>query len=310
MPTATSAAARQPGRVHLWLLAARPATLPAAAAPVFVGGAVAVVQGANFSFRLFAITLLSALFIQIGTNYANDYSDSRRGVDHEGRLGPLRVTQSGLLSEGDVRAGILAAFGVAALLGAYLIWVGGWPIAAIGVLSIAAGIAYTGGPWPFGYHALGDLFVLVFFGVIAVTGTAYLQTGSWSSLALVMSVPVGLLVTNILVVNNLRDRATDEVSGKRTLAVVLGDRRTRLQYALFTLLAYVIPVLLVAFSRWVGTWVLLPLLGAPLAAVLVARVLRGDAGRELNPMLVRTGQHLLLFSVLLVVGLLLTVHHS
>lgn len=310
MPVVTTAAPRQPARARLWLLAARPATLPAAAAPVFVGGAVAVVQSAKLSAHVFAVTLLSALLIQIGTNYANDYSDSRRGVDHEGRLGPLRVTQTGLLSEADVRTGILVAFGLAALLGVYLIRVGGWPIAAIGVLSIGAGIAYTGGPWPFGYHALGDVFVFAFFGVIAVTGTTYLQTGEWSPLALAASIPVGLHVTNILVVNNLRDRATDEASGKRTLAVVLGDRRTRQQYALFTVAAYSLPVLMAGLSHAVNGWLLLPLLAAPFAAALVVRVLRGDAGRDLNPVLVRTGQHLLLFSVLLVAGLILSGYSS
>lgn len=262
-------------------------------------------EGTAFNLPVFVVTLLSALLIQVGTNYANDYSDSRRGVDHEGRLGPLRVTQSGLLSETDVRRGIGVSFGAATLLGACLVWVGGWPIAAIGILSIVSGIAYTGGPWPFGYHALGDLFVFVFFGVIAVTGTAYLQSGEWSALAFMLSVPVGLLVTSILVVNNLRDRATDQASGKRTLAVVIGDRRTRLQYVLFTFAAYLMTVTVSVYLS-VSGWMLLPLLAAPFGAGLAARVLRGDAGHGLNQVLARTGLHLLLFSVLLVAGLLLS----
>ncbi|HEV2642031.1 MAG TPA: 1,4-dihydroxy-2-naphthoate polyprenyltransferase, partial [Candidatus Elarobacter sp.] len=225
--SAVSAPAPTPTRARAWLLASRPATLPAAAVPVLVGAAAAECEGAAFRPLVFVVTLLSALFIQIGTNFANDYSDFHRGADHEGRLGPLRVTQSGLLSQDAVRRGIVIAFGIAALFGGYLAWVGGWPIILIGVLSIICGIAYTGGPWPFGYHGLGDVFVFVFFGLIAVTGTAYLQAGAWSTFALVVSIPIGLLVTNILVINNLRDLPTDRAAGKHTLAVRLGEQGTR-----------------------------------------------------------------------------------
>ncbi|HEX3158535.1 MAG TPA: 1,4-dihydroxy-2-naphthoate octaprenyltransferase, partial [Gemmatimonadaceae bacterium] len=164
-----------PTPTRAWVLASRPATLPAAAVPVLVGAAAAVSESSAFRPLVFAATLASALLIQIGTNFANDYLDFQRGADHAGRLGPLRVTQGGLLSQAAVRRGIVVAFGLAVLLGCYLAWVGGWPIIAIGVLSIVCGLAYTGGPWPFGYHGLGDAFVFVFFGLIAVTGTAYLQ---------------------------------------------------------------------------------------------------------------------------------------
>jgi 1,4-dihydroxy-2-naphthoate octaprenyltransferase len=293
-----------PGPAHAWLLASRPATLPAAAVPVLVGTAAAAAEGARVRPLVFAATLIAALLIQVGTNFANDYSDFHRGADHEGRLGPVRVTQSGLLPPEAVRRGIVVAFGAAALLGGYLAWVGGWPIVVIGVLSILSGLAYTGGPWPFGYHGLGDVFVFAFFGLVAVTGSAYLQTGRWSALALAAAVPVGLLVTNVLVVNNLRDLPTDRAAGKRTLAVRLGDRATRLQYALFTALAYLWVAALAAdgAGRW---WRVLPWLTLPLGVALVRQLLGGLAGRALNPMLKRTGQLLLLFGVLLAAGLVL-----
>lgn len=291
---------------HAWILASRPATLPAAAVPVLVGAAAAVSEGASFRVSIFAVTMATALLIQIGTNFANDYSDFRRGADHDGRLGPARATQTGMLTHGAVRRGIVIAFALAALLGIYLSWIGGWMIVLIGLLSIICGLAYTGGPWPFGYHGLGDVFVFVFFGVVAVSGTAFLQLGEWSALALVMSIPVGLLVTNILVVNNLRDLATDRAARKNTLAVRLGERRTRSQYAVFTALAYIVPAC-VALSSPSRRWLLLPWISAPLAILLVSRVLTGVSGRELNPMLKRTGLLLLLFGVLLSAGLILSI---
>ena len=287
-----------------WLLATRPATLPAAAVPVLVGAAAAVGEGARFRPVVFLATLVCALLIQIGTNFANDYSDFHRGADHAGRLGPVRVTQSGLIGEADVRRGIVIAFAFAVLIGGMLAWTGGWPILAIGVLSVLSGLAYTGGPYPFGYHGLGDLFVFLFFGVIAVCGTAYLQAGTWSGFTLALSAPVGLLVTNILVVNNLRDLLTDDAAGKRTLAVRMGARATRAQYAAFTALAYLVPVTL-AFTDPSRRWFLLPLLTLPLAADLVRRVLGGVIGRDLNPLLARTGMLLLLFGLLLALAPLL-----
>jgi 1,4-dihydroxy-2-naphthoate octaprenyltransferase len=288
-----------------WLLASRPATLPAAAVPVMIGAAAALSDGVTFRPLVFAVTIAAALLIQIGTNFANDYSDFHRGADHDGRLGPLRVTQSGLISHDAVRLGIFVAFGAAVLLGCYLAWIGGWPIILIGAVSILAGLAYTGGPWPFGYHGLGDVFVFVFFGLIAVTATAYLQSGAWSTGAVAASIPAGLLVTNILVVNNLRDLQTDRDAGKRTLAVRLGDRGTRAQYALFAVLAYVVPALMALHGPSARRWLLLPWLSAPLAIVLVRKVLGSLAGRELNPMLKRSGLLLLSFGLLFSVGLIL-----
>lgn len=292
-----------PSRARAWLLASRPATLPAAAVPVLVGTAAAIAAGAHFKPLVFAVTLLSALFIQIGTNFANDYSDFHRGADHAGRLGPTRVTQSGLIDHDAVRRGIVVAFGIATVLGAYLAYIGGWPIIAIGLFSIICGLAYTGGPWPFGYHGLGDVFVFVFFGLIAVTGTAYLQLGTWSPLALIVSIPIGLLVTNILVINNLRDLPTDAAAGKHTLAVRIGDRRTRFQYLLFVAFSYGILWALVEGSGdW---WILAPFISLPLALGATRKVMHGASGRDLNPMLKRSGQIVLVYGVLLAAGLVL-----
>jgi 1,4-dihydroxy-2-naphthoate octaprenyltransferase len=283
-----------------WLVAARPATLPAAAMPVIVGAAAALGEGASFRPAVFAATIACALLIQIGTNFANDYSDFHRGAD-VGRVGPVRVTQAGLLSPEIVRRGIIVAFGLAVLLGAGLAVVGGWPIIVIGLLSLLSGLAYTGGPRPFGYHGLGDLFVFVFFGLVAVTGTAYLQMGEWSAFALVLGVPTGLLVTNILVVNNLRDIDTDRAAAKRTLAVRIGDRATRTQYLIFAAAAYLFPGALAAAdpSRRL---LLLPLLSLPLAIILVRQVMSGVRGADLNPILGRTAGFLLVFGVLLALG--------
>jgi 1,4-dihydroxy-2-naphthoate octaprenyltransferase len=296
----TAHAAPQITPVRAWLLASRPATLPAAAVPVLVGIGAALGEGATIKPLIFAVTLVCALFIQIGTNFANDYSDFHRGADHEGRLGPTRVTQSGLISQDGVRRGIVVAFGIALLLGLFLAWVGGWPIVTIGVLSILAGLAYTGGPFPFGYYGLGDVFVFVFFGLVAVTGTAYLQSGTWSSFALLLSIPIGLLVTNILVINNLRDLPTDKAAGKKTLAVRMGDRATRMQYALFVALAYFTPL-----ARVLGPqrqlWLLLPWITLPFAIYLTSKAL-SLSGRDLNPILKKTGQLLLLYGVLLAIG--------
>ena len=297
----SGAARPEISRVRAWILAARPATLPAAVVPVIVGAAAALSDGAKFRGVVFIMTLICALLIQIGTNFANDYSDFARGADTEARLGPVRVTQSGLIEQSSIKRGIILTFGLAVFIGAYLVYVGGWPIAVIGVLSFLSGLAYTGGPYPLGYHGLGDIFVFVFFGVIAVTGTAYLQSGHWSQLALWLSIPIGLLVTNILAVNNLRDRQTDIAAGKRTLATRIGDRATRGQYALFTIGAYAVP-LVIGLTDPARRMIMLPLVSLPLALRRVLVVMRGASGRDLNPILKRTARLLLLFGSLLAVG--------
>jgi 1,4-dihydroxy-2-naphthoate octaprenyltransferase len=283
------------------MLAARPATLPAAAVPVLVGSAAAHAAG-DFSVAVFAAVLVAALLIQIGTNFANDVFDFERGADTDERLGPPRVTHSGLLTARDVRIGVAVTFAASALLGLYLAWVGGWPIIVIGVASIAAGVAYTGGPWPFGYHGLGDVFVFVFFGLVAVCGTYYLHTGEVTGLSVAAGAAVGLLITAILVVNNLRDRATDARTGKRTLAVRLGDRATRGQYVALIAGAYVVAVAMAAVESW---WLLLPLVSAPLAARVAMPILSGVDGGALNLTLKGTAQVVLVFGVLLAAGFLL-----
>ncbi|MCH8161680.1 MAG: 1,4-dihydroxy-2-naphthoate polyprenyltransferase [Chloroflexi bacterium] len=286
-----------------WITAIRPPTLPAAVAPVLVGTAAA--SGIEGSFRLavFIATLAAAILIQIGTNFANDVFDFEQGADTEDRLGPPRVTQSGLISPEHVRIGTGIVFGGAAAIGVYLIVVGGWPILVIGALSILAGIAYTGGPWPLGYHGLGDVAVFVFFGMVAVIGTYYLQTDAVSGTAVVAAVPVGLLVTAILVVNNLRDLETDRRAGKRTLAVRIGKPATRMQYVALVLGPYLLMPVLWAMDA--EAWVLLPLLSLPVALILGRAVLSGTSGRSLNDILKRTALLDFAFGALLALGLLL-----
>jgi len=282
-------------------MATRPPTLWASVTPVLVGTAAAVARG-YFLPLAFVAALLSALFIQIGANLANDLFDFRRGADAGPRLGPTRVTQAGLLRPAEVAAGMWLAFGVAALLGLYLVYVRGWAILAIGLASIAAGLMYTGGPWPFGYHGLGDLFSFVFFGLVAVMGTYYVHTGTVDELAVLASIPVSLLVTAILVVNNLRDVETDRAAGKRTLAVLIGARATRLQYGLFVAGSLLMPLVL----RWAGLasglfW--LPWLTLPLAVRLV-RTVTTETGPALNRALKGTAELEFLFGLLFAVSLI------
>ncbi len=289
-----------PGRLRAWLLAARPQTLPAAVAPVVVGSAAAFAAG-GFRWLPFLAALVGALLIQIGTNLANDYFDFRKGADTAERLGPVRVTQAGLLTPETVRTGMIVTFGAAALIGVYLIAVGGWPILVIGVLSIAAGVLYTGGPWPLGYHGLGDLFTFIFFGIVAVTATAYLHVGAVPLLAWAASIPVAMLVTAIIVVNNLRDIATDRAAGKRTLAVIIGARAARAEYALLVIGAFLAPPLL-WLSGLTGPWVMLAWLSAPLAIAPMRTMLTGE-GRTLNPALKGTARLHLAFGLLLALGM-------
>jgi 1,4-dihydroxy-2-naphthoate octaprenyltransferase len=298
-----SGVAISPSRARVWYLAARPPTLPAAVVPVLVGTAVGVSE-ASFRPLVFIAALVASLLIQIATNFANDLSDFHKGADNETRVGPLRVAQSGLITPGDLKRGIVVTFGLAMLAGLYLIYIGGWPILLIGIFSILSGLAYTGGPWPLGYHGLGDLFVFIFFGVIAVAGSAYLQTGDVTGLALAASVPVGMLVTNILVINNLRDVETDRVAGKHTLAVLLGASTVRGQYLLFIAVTYLMPLVLWQLAG-ASPFVLLSWLTLPLAAKLVRIVLAGTSGPPLNRVLKATGQLHLLFGILLALGFLL-----
>jgi 1,4-dihydroxy-2-naphthoate polyprenyltransferase len=288
--------------MRIWLMAARPRTLPAAVAPVLVGTALAVTEGTFHGLR-FAAALLGSIFIQVGTNLSNDYSDARRGADTEDRLGPVRVTAGGLVPPRQVLHATYVSFGLAVLCGVYLIAVAGWVILAIGAASILAGVLYTGGPRPYGYEGLGEVFVFLFFGIVAVTGSYYAQVERLEWEAFVLAVPVGLLAAAILVVNNVRDAPTDARVGKRTLAVRLGRRRARDLFAACVYGAFPVPPI-VWLADSFDAWLLLPWLALPLAVPLVRTVRSHDDGPTLNAALARTGMLQLVFCLLLAAGLL------
>ena len=297
-----------------WLMAARPQTLPAAAAPVLVGVGLAVRAGVSEPVAA-AFALVGALLLQIGTNFANDYYDAVRGADTDDREGFTRVTAGGLIAPGAVKRAMYATFASAIVVGTYLVYVGGVPILILGLASVVAGITYTGGPLPYGYRGLGDVFVFVFFGVVAVAGTYYVQAvsgvvgpfplwipeGTVPPAAIVAGLPAAGLSTAILVVNNVRDRETDAASDKRTLAVVLGYRASRIEWSALVGLAYAVPV--VFWLDGSGTAVLLPLFSAPLAIRLGATVWTRTDGEALNPALERTGKLLFVHSALFAAGL-------
>jgi 1,4-dihydroxy-2-naphthoate octaprenyltransferase len=291
--------------MRIWFMAARVRTLPAAVAPVLVGTALAVAETDHLRAGAFVAALLGAIFIQVGTNLSNDYSDARRGADTEDRLGPVRVTAGGLVPPRQVLIATYVSFGLAVLCGVYLVAVAGWVILLIGAASILAGVLYTGGPRPYGYEGLGELFVFLFFGVVAVTGSHYAQTEDLTWEAFALAVPVGFLASAILVVNNVRDLETDRRAGKRTLAVRLGRDRARGLYAAMVYGAFVtapVPWILGSLSPWLFLpWVLLPL-----AVSLVRTVRNHTDGPTLNAALGQTGMLQLLFCILLSAALLLS----
>lgn len=283
-----------------WWIGARPRTLPAAIVPVLVGGALASREG-TFNALAFLAALLASILIQIGTNLTNDVADFLKGTDKD-RKGPLRITQAGLATPRQVMIMTAVTFGLAAVLGLYLIAVGGWPILAVGVLSILAGIGYTAGPFPLAYNGLGDLFAFIFFGMVATIGSYFIHTRVVTWAVVIAAIPVALLVTNIIVVNNLRDIPTDTAANKRTLAVIIGAGATRIQYAVFALAACVI-----ASSLWWMGWlsqVLIPVWPVAMILLLVLaldRIRRVFAAREpmqFNMALAATAQFHLLFGAL------------
>jgi 1,4-dihydroxy-2-naphthoate polyprenyltransferase len=290
--------------LRLWLVAARPRTLPAAVAPVLVGTALAQDEDVFHPVR-FVCALVGSIFIQVGTNLANDYSDARRGADTEDRLGPVRVTAGGLMPPRRVLIGTWVAFAIAVAAGVYLVAVAGWELLIVGAASIAAGVLYTGGPKPYGYEGLGELFVFLFFGVVAVAGSYYVQVEELEWEAFALSVPVGLLASAILVVNNVRDVDTDRRAGKRTLAVRLGRLSARRLYAVMLLLAFVAPIVIWA-AGGLSAAILLALLALPLAPALVRTVGTRTDGASLNGALAGTGRLLAVFSILLSAGILLS----
>ncbi|MDQ3265210.1 MAG: 1,4-dihydroxy-2-naphthoate polyprenyltransferase [Myxococcota bacterium] len=285
-----------------WLLAIRPRTLTAAIVPVMIGSALAFGDGRGQWLPAVA-ALLGALLIQIGTNLTNDYYDFKKGADTHERLGPVRVTQAGLISPQTVLLAAVASFAAALVIGLYLVAVAGWPVVLIGMASLLSGYAYTGGPYPLAYNGLGDVFVFVFFGFVAVGGTYFVQALGLPPKALLAAVPVGALGTAILVVNNLRDATTDVKAGKRTLIVRFGERAGRGEYLACLALAFGTPLVL-RLLGWEGWAVLLPLAAAPFAVAPLRRVLQ-QRGAALNPGLGETAKLQLVFGALFAAGLYL-----
>lgn len=293
----------KPTLFQIWWIAIRPKTLPAAASGVVMGCALAWHDG-TFQFLPALAALFVALLLQIGSNVANDVFDFERGADTSERQGPLRVTQAGLLTSAQVKRGMWVIFGLAAACGLYLTWLRGPVVMAIGLAAILSAIAYTGGPFPLGYYGLGDMFVFIFFGLAAVAGTYFVQADTVTPAAWWMAVPVGLIITAILVVNNLRDIENDRKTGKRTLAVRIGERGTRIEYVTCMIIAYlVIPLAaMLAIIPWFAllTWLSLPL------AYKATKTVFTQTGRPLNAALAGTGQTALVFSLLFWVGILLS----
>jgi 1,4-dihydroxy-2-naphthoate octaprenyltransferase len=302
-PTSASVAdAAAPTPLRAWWAAARPATLSIAVAPVVVGTALAWRDAGAIDWIVAAVALAAATLIQIGTNLFNDVGDYERGADLPDRLGPPRATAMGWLPPADVRRAAATSFGLAIVLGAYLVSEGGWPILAIGLTSVAAGIAYTGGPRPIAYTASGEFFVFVFFGIVATTGSHFLQTGRFSSAALIAGTILGALAAAVLVVNNYRDLDSDLRAGKITLAVRIGRAATRVEFAALVTAAFALVPLLGAVTR-AGAWVALPLAAAPFAAALVVGFWLAPITTALNLFLKRTAQLQLAFGLLLAIAL-------
>lgn len=300
--TATKSA--RPSLAAAWWLAARPRTLTIAVVPVLLGAALALAGGHSLNVGVFLITLVAAMLIQIGTNLDNDVGDFERGTDGAGRLGPPRATSQGWLTAGQVRTAVTITFGVSCALGAYLAWYGGWPILLIGVLSVIAGVAYTSGPKPIAYTGFGELFVWVFFGVVAVAGTYYLQVFAISDAAITLGAIVGLHAAAVLVVNNYRDADSDRKSGKHTLAVRLGRDFTRWEYLALVIAPFaLLPLLAAQTGR--ALVLALPLAAAPVAAALLRRFWREPIGPAFNRLLGQTAMLQMIFGMLLAVALLL-----
>jgi 1,4-dihydroxy-2-naphthoate octaprenyltransferase len=299
--TQPSSSTKAPSFYKKWWLAIRPRTLPASIAGVVMGIAMAIHDGV---FRpLPALAALGVgVLLQIASNLANDVFDFEKGTDTDERLGPTRVTQAGMLTPRQVKTGLGVVIGLAVLLGLYLTWAAGWQVIVIGLSAIAAAILYTGGPFPLGYYGLGDLFVFLFFGLAAVAGTYFVQARTVSAASWWMAVPVGLLVVNLLVVNNLRDIPTDRKAGKFTMALLLGVTGSRVEYVLMQVLAFgMIPAL--AYKGFIPWWGMLAWLAIPLA-VKASQIVWREQGKKLNPALGRTSQLAMVYSLLFLLGIL------
>jgi len=302
LPIAPDSIPESPSTLCRWWLAIRPKTLPAAASGVIVGTVLAWRDG-GFSLGPALAALSVALLLQIASNLANDVYDDERGADIADRLGPARVTQSGLLSRDQVKRGMKAVLALALAIGIYLTFVRGVMVLVIGVAAIVAAVAYTGGPYPLGYHGLGEVFVFLFFGLTSVVGTYWVQTGTTSVLAWLVATAIGAIITAIIVVNNLRDIEQDRAANKRTVAVRIGARATKFEYGTLMTLPYALLTILVVMNALplaaLLTWLSLPL------ALRATRRVFAQTGRSLNAALAETGQTALVYSVLFAVGMVL-----
>ena len=285
-----------------WIIAFRIKTLPAAISPVLVGTALAYKISNDFNLVIFLSILSASIFIQIGTNLSNDLSDFLNGADTGDRLGPIRVAQSGLLTIDKLKLGIIISFSLAILFGFYLVSVGGNIIMLIGLLSIISGILYTAGPYPLGYNGLGDIFVFIFFGVVAVMGTYYLNTLTINIESLVCGIIMGALSTAILIVNNIRDVITDAASGKNTLAVKLGLTFSKIEFLIMVLLPYILSLYLYFLINDLG--IFLSFFTLPISFNLIYQIFN-KTGDKLNEVLVKTARLLFIYSLLLTIGLFL-----
>ncbi|SMO32964.1 1,4-dihydroxy-2-naphthoate polyprenyltransferase [Gracilimonas mengyeensis] len=290
-------------KTALWIEAARPQTLPAAIVPVLVGASLAFHDSA-FNLTNTIVALICAVLIQIGTNFANDYFDFVKGSDTDERIGFRRATAAGLVSPQKMLNATIITMALAFFLGLYLVWAAGWIVLLIGILSLIFGVLYTGGPFPLGYNGLGDLFVFIFFGIVAVMTTYYVNALEWSWASFWASLAIGGLCVNILVVNNLRDVEQDKKSGKKTLGVLFGETALKLEYLLMVVLAFAIPPHFLVQLQY-KTWIMLPFLSLPLAAYYVYRIWTETDKTQLNPMLERTAKFMVLFGVLFSAGILL-----
>ncbi|MFN1836013.1 1,4-dihydroxy-2-naphthoate polyprenyltransferase [Balneola sp. MJW-20] len=290
-------------KIKIWVEASRPKTLAAAFVPVFVGASLAY-SDTMFRWDTTIVALICAFLIQIGTNFANDYFDYIKGSDTDERIGFRRATAAGLVAPKTMLNATILSMGLAFLLGLYLVYIGGYTILIIGLLSLLFGILYTGGPYPLGYNGLGDVFVFLFFGLVAVMTTYYVNALEWSVESFWASLAVGALCTNILVINNLRDVEQDKKSGKKTLGVLLGDRALKWEYTLMILLAYAITPHFY-FKLDHNLWIFLPLLIAPMAIDEVYKIWTDDNKLVLNNTLERTARFMVLFGILFSIGILL-----
>jgi len=290
-------------KFKIWVHAARPKTLAAAFTPVLVGAAIAWSDD-HFIVLNSIVALVCAFLIQIGTNFANDYFDFVKGADTEDRIGFTRATAAGLIAPKTMLRATVFSMGLAFVFGLYLVWFGGWQILLIGVLSLLFGVLYTGGPYPLGYNGLGDIFVFIFFGIVAVMGTYFVNALEWSEASFWASLPVGALCTNILVINNLRDVEQDAKAGKRTLGVLFGDTALKWEYTIMLLLAFAIPPY---FNIQLGytIWIYLPFISAPLAFIHAKKVWSETYKPNLNKVLEQTAQYMALFGLLFSIGIIL-----